>query len=127
MIAMSSAGCLDSLHMTNPIHVKPSELDVPNVFSPDGDGTNDYFKVTAKSLKEFKITIFNRWGNLVYEHVQTEDKFEWEGWDGTIHGKGNNKAAPGVYYFVIEAIGWDKEKYRGGIYRGFVYLFRSNE
>jgi len=110
MIAMSSAGCLDSLKMTNPIKVKPSTLDVANVFSPNGDGTNDFFAVSAKSLKEFKISIFNRWGNMVYEHIQTEDKFEWEGWDGTLHGKGNTKCEPGVYYFIIEATGWDKER-----------------
>jgi len=127
MVAMSSAGCLDSLKMTQPIHVLPSELKVPNVFSPDGDGHNEYFTVYAKSLKEFKVTIFNRWGNLVYEHTQTEEMFEWEGWDGTLHGKGNAKCQPGVYYYVIEAIGWDKKKYRGKLYRGFVYLFRSNE
>ena len=51
--------------------------------------------------------------------------FEWEGWDGTIDGKGNREAAPGVYYYVIEALGWDTEKYRDGLYRGFVYLFRN--
>ncbi len=124
LIAISEAGCIDSIMMTTPVHVEPSELDIMNVFSPNNDGVNDVFIVKAKSLKEFRITIYNRYGRLVYEHVQTEDKFEWEGWDGTVLGRKDKYAEPGVYFFVIEAIGWDAEKYRGGIYRGYVYLFR---
>jgi len=107
LVSVSHVGCEDSLKMVNEIYVENSEVDVPNAFSP-------------------KITIFNRWGNLVYEHVQTEDKFDWQGWDGTLNGRGNVHCEPGVYFFVIEAIGWDKEKYRGRDERGFVYLYRDN-
>ena len=109
------------------IQVEPSKLDIMNVFTPNGDDINDVFVVDAKSLKDFKISIYNRWGRLVYEHIQTEDKWDWEGWDGTIHGKGNRKAEPGVYFYVIEAIGWDAKVYRKGVYRGFVYLIMDKE
>jgi hypothetical protein len=80
-------------------------------------------------LRQFKISIYNRWGNLVYQHVQSQDKFDWKGWDGTMDGKGKSKLDPGVYYYVIEALGWDAKKYRGEmnghLYRGYVYLIRD--
>lgn len=135
LISYSSAGCVDSF--PDPIQeeeiiiieVEPSRLEVMNVFTPNGDGSNDYFFVYAKSLRQFKISIYNRWGNQVYQHVQSEDKFDWQGWDGTMDGKGKSKLEPGVYYYVIEALGWDAKKYRGEmngvLYRGFVYLIRD--
>ncbi len=130
MTAYSDAGCVDSFPLGTrvEIQVEPSELDAPNVFTPNGDGVNDYFLVQAKSLKSFKITIFSRSGRKVYEFEQDGEKFEWEGWDGTINGKGENYAQPGVYYYVIEAVGWDAERYRGRPpYKGFVYLYRESE
>ena len=67
-------------------------------------------------------------GTKVYEHEQTEEKFEWEGWDGRIFGKGDRYAEPGIYFYVIEALGWDAERYRGKEpYTGFVYLYRESE
>jgi gliding motility-associated-like protein len=130
MTAYSEAGCVDSFPLVTrvEINVNPSELDAPNVFTPNGDGVNDYFLVHAKSLKSFKISIFSRQGRKVYEYEQTDEKFKWEGWDGTIQGKGENFAQPGVYYYVIEAVGWDAERYRGRPpYKGFVYLYREAE
>ena len=89
MTAYSEAGCVDSFPLVTrvEINVEPSELDAPNVFTPNGDGVNDYFLIQAKSLKSFKITIFSRSGRKVYEFAQSEEKFEWEGWDGTIQRK----------------------------------------
>jgi len=130
MTAYSEAGCVDSFPVGSRIDiiVEPSELDAPNVFTPNGDGVNDYFLVQAKSLKSFKITIFSRSGRKVYEFEQTEEKFKWEGCDGTVNGKGENFAQPGVYFYVIEAVGWDAERYRGHPpYKGFVYLYREQE
>jgi gliding motility-associated-like protein len=107
------------------IEVVPSQLKVMNVFTPNGDDANDYFFVYGRSLRSFRISIYNRWGNLVYQHIQEEEKFDWKGWDGTMDGKGKSPLDPGVYYYVIEALGWDAEKYRGGVYKGFVYLIRD--
>lgn len=130
MIAYSEAGCVDSVPpgTGNEIHVLPSELDAPNVFTPNGDGVNDYFVVRAKSLKYFRITIYDRSGSRIYEYEHLDGRFEWEGWDGTIQGKGENFAEPGVYYYVIDALGWDATIYRDAEpYTGFVYLFREAE
>ncbi len=130
MIAYSEAGCVDSFPLvTNPeIHVLPSELDAPNVFTPNGDGVNDFFVVRSKSLKAFRITIYSSSGRKVYEYQHSDGRFEWEGWDGTMHGKGSSFVQPGVYYYVIDALGWDAVPYRGvEPFTGFVYLFREKE
>lgn len=130
MTAYSEAGCVDSFPvLTNPfVHVLPSELDVPNVFTPNGDGVNDFFMVRSKSLKTFRITIYSPAGRKIYEYVHSDGRMEWEGWDGTIQGRGNTFAEPGIYYYVIDALGWDATVYRKKEpYTGFVYLFRESE
>jgi gliding motility-associated-like protein len=130
MYAKSEAGCVDSFPLGEKpeVHVLPSELDVPNVFTPNGDGVNDFFVVRARSLKTFRITIFAPTGRKIYEYSHTDGRMEWEGWDGSIHGKGGRFAEPGIYYYVIDAIGWDATVYhKREPYTGFVYLFREPE
>jgi len=133
LISYSEENCVDSFpdliqgEELIIIEVEPSKLEVMNVFTPNGDGANDYFFVNAKSLRQFRLSIYNRWGNLVYRHIQDEEKFDWKGWDGTMDGKGKSHLDPGVYYYVIEALGWDAEKYRNGIYKGHVYLLRDKD
>ncbi|MGN0187721.1 MAG: gliding motility-associated C-terminal domain-containing protein [Paludibacteraceae bacterium] len=81
------------------VKVLDSSLEVPNVFTPNGDGVNDEFRVAFKSLATYSCQIFNRWGRLVYKSNDPG-----KGWDGTINGK---PAAPGAYYYVIQATGTD--------------------
>lgn len=87
----------DSTEIT--IAVSESMLLVPNVFTPDGNGQNDEFRVLYRSLKEFHCWVYNRWGKLVYEWTDPA-----RGWDGTINGK---PAAEGAYFYVIRALGTD--------------------
>lgn len=56
-------------------------LFVPNSFSPDGDGKNDYFYAKGQNITEFKLWVFNRWGQLIFESSNLEDS-----WDGTYKG-----------------------------------------
>ncbi len=84
------------------INVSESYLAVPNVFTPNGDGKNDEFRVAYRSLKEFHCWVYNRWGKLVYEWSDPA-----KGWDGTINGR---PAAEGAYYYVIRALGTDAPK-----------------
>ncbi len=79
-----------------------SDLQVPNVFTPNGDGVNDEFRVAYRSLEKYNITIFNRWGRKVFTSSNPA-----QGWDGRI-GKG--EAGPGVYFYVIEAEGFQEEE-----------------
>ena len=90
---------LDSVEFI--VSVSESMLKVPNVFTPNGDGANDEFRVVYKSIKEYHIWIYNRWGHLVYESTDPA-----KGWDGTI---GRRPAAEGAYYYVIRALGTDAE------------------
>jgi len=84
------------------ITVPESQLLVPNVFTPNGDGQNDEFRVLYRSLREYHIWVYNRWGKLVYESTDPS-----KGWDGTIGGR---PAAEGAYYYVIRALGTDAAK-----------------
>ncbi|MBQ8592810.1 MAG: gliding motility-associated C-terminal domain-containing protein [Bacteroidaceae bacterium] len=87
------------------IVISESSLKVPNAFSPNGDGVNDIFKVTYKSLIKFEANIFNRWGQRMYSwNLSNIDA----GWDGT---HGGNQVKDGVYFIVIEAVGSDGIKY----------------
>ncbi|MFW5821246.1 MAG: gliding motility-associated C-terminal domain-containing protein [Bacteroidota bacterium] len=123
LIATSEAGCVDSFKVEEPIEVIPSELEAPNVFSPNGDDTNDYFKVKFKSIKSFTIRIYSRTGNLVYK-ADVKNMYDWDGWNGNVLNS-DRPATPGAYYYVIEATGYDEIFYDGKPYTGVVYLFRD--
>lgn len=55
---------------------------IPNVFSPDGDHTNDTFQVIGRGLDHLSIEIYNRWGEMVFEAPNLN-----ESWDGNYRGK----------------------------------------
>lgn len=116
--------CIDTLTLEKKIKVEPSSLDIPNVFTPNGDTQNDYFLVESKSLRWLSVEIFSRSGLLVYSFAGEGDRLAgWKGWDGNVN-ESSIKASPGVYYYVIRAQGWDDVKYDGKAQRGFVYLYR---
>lgn len=98
------------------ISIAESILNVPNAFSPNGDGINDLFKVTHKSLVKFNATIFNRWGQEIHHWNLTNID---EGWDGTRNGK---PVKDGVYFIVIEAVGAEGKKYT---HKGDINLLRG--
>ncbi|MCQ2334428.1 MAG: gliding motility-associated C-terminal domain-containing protein [Paludibacteraceae bacterium] len=83
------------------LSVSESLLRVPNVFTPNGDGVNDEFRVVYRSLAEFHCWVYNRWGKLVFEWTDPS-----KGWDGNISGK---PAAEGAYYYIIRARGTDAD------------------
>ena len=91
----------------DPLRVTISEsiLKMPNAFSPNGDGHNDIYQAKEgwQSLVEFKATIYNRWGQKLFEWTDPND-----GWDGTFHG---HPVKDGVYYVNVNAKGADGVKY----------------
>lgn len=63
-------------------------FDVPQAFSPNGDGINDHFTVFGLNVLEYHIHIFNRWGEQVYESTDVSELNDLSrGWDGTYKGK----------------------------------------
>lgn len=119
-----SLTCRDTFQMEDYITVDSSFIKVPNVFTPNGDGTNDEFVVKFWSMKSIKITVFNRWGKKIHYWDKSdirgfEETYVESVWDGKIGGR---YASPGVYYYVVEGNGRDGEKRRA---HGFVHLFRG--
>ena len=114
------------------ISVDDPKLDVANVFTPNGDTMNDYFKPYIVSLRQFEITIYTRTGRRVY-HYKGNDLRSWEGWDGRIENSGK-EAAEGVYFYEIKALGWDEPPTRFNhksqkqtppqVFGGTVHLYR---
>lgn len=86
------------------ITVKESMIWVPNVFTPNGDGKNDEFRVAYRSLAEFHCWVFNRWGHQVFSWTDPA-----KGWDGRINGR---LVPDGAYYYIIDATGTDGEHYK---------------
>ncbi|HEX2921407.1 MAG TPA: gliding motility-associated C-terminal domain-containing protein [Bacteroidales bacterium] len=116
--------CIDSVTLETKINVDKSKLDIPNVFTPNGDSQNDFFIVESTSLRYLKVEIFSRSGVLVYRFLgEGESLSSWQGWNGNVK-ETSAEASPGIYYYVIEALGWDDIKYDSKPQRGFVYLYR---
>jgi gliding motility-associated-like protein len=68
---------------------------VPNIFTPDGDGRNDkFYPVMTCNALAYQFKIYNRWGLLIFETSDQDDK-----WDGTYRG---NTVPEGVYFFLIK-------------------------
>ncbi len=90
-IAYNSHGCVDSTFRI--LHViPPFQYFVPNAFSPNLDEYNAVFKPHIEGVKTYTMTIYNRWGGLVYTGVDGA-------WDGTYKGKA---MADDVYMYVIQ-------------------------
>lgn len=87
------------------VSISTSILEMPNAFSPNGDGINDIYKAkdTHKSIINFHAYIFNRWGQKLFEWTNIND-----GWDGTFKGK---PVSPGAYYVLVKAKGADGTEY----------------
>ncbi|MBI3518147.1 MAG: gliding motility-associated C-terminal domain-containing protein [Bacteroidetes bacterium] len=86
-----------------------SVLIVPNVFTPNGDGSNDHFKIIASGMKDLTCDIFNRWGTKVYT-IKSADDF----WDGGNHSSG-------TYFYILKCTGLDGKDYSQ---QGYLNLFK---
>lgn len=100
ILVAHSANCSDTAVVTitvvNP--VQPLDVETPNVFTPNGDGVNDFFTFNTSNVAKLELIIVNRWGNLVYK---TEDiNFMWNGKD--MNGR---PVTEGVYFFDYKIIG----------------------
>jgi gliding motility-associated-like protein len=103
-------GCLNS----DSIEVKKDcYIDVPNTFTPNGDGVNDYFlprQLLSKGVVAFKMSVFNRWGQDIFQTTALDGR----GWDGNFNGK---PQPMGVYVYLIDATlkSGAHEKYQGNV------------
>lgn len=75
---------------------------IPQAFSPNGDGNNDEFKIFFGNLPCAVETfqIYNRWGQLMYDHKNREEL----SWDGKFNGE---VCSPGIYVYIIKGEGFE--------------------
>lgn len=96
-----------------------SQLFIPNTFTPNGDGLNDYFFPRSQQIKTVKVfRVFNRWGEMLYQQENLPVNEELKGWDGTYKGV---KLAPDIYVYLIQA---DCEDGKSLLWKGNIALMR---
>jgi len=95
-----------------------SLLWVPNVFTPNEDGYNDEFFAVADNIDEFKMVIFNRWGQVLKTLYSID-----ETWDGTFRG---NQCPEAVYYWKAEFVELNRESLKvKKVMQGSVTIIRG--
>jgi gliding motility-associated-like protein len=84
----------------------PAEIEIPNVFSPNGDGVNDYFDI--KNIQYFRnnVFVYNRWGQPIFEAKDYRNNWR------------ANDVPEGTYYYVVRLTDTGRE------YTGHVTLLR---
>ncbi len=97
LVAKNENGC-ETIDEIN-IFVNQS-IYMPNVFSPNGDGINDYFYFVNgfPSLTIKEMNIYDRWGAIVFTAENISSNQETSGWDGSVKGK---IAAAGTYFWTV--------------------------
>lgn len=112
---IDARGCENQSRASITIY-NPRAVYIPNSFSPNGDGRNDFFTVHANSSvrKILDYKIFNRWGGLVYHATNLNANLDARFWDGHQNGKPLN---PGVFVYTIEVeyINGERELFSGDV------------
>jgi gliding motility-associated-like protein len=107
-VTINNCATTDSIIVDNDCYVT-----IPNIFTPNGDGINDFFfprSLLSRGLTEFKMYVYNRWGQIVFE----SSTLLGSGWDGKMNGQ---EQPEGVYIYVIDAAFKDgqKEHHQGNV------------
>ncbi len=107
-----TGGLLGCSNSESVVVTKDCAIDIPNIFTPNGDGLNDYFfprQLLSSRISSFNMQVFDRWGRIVFETDNSLGK----GWDG----KYNNADQPeGAYLYIIDArFDGRTERYSGNV------------
>jgi gliding motility-associated-like protein len=92
LAVLDAAGCLNQA--SQEIQVLDYYLQIPNVFTPNGDQLNDTFFPKFRFVRNLQLQVMNLWGELIYRSQGQEDP----GWDGFVSGQ---KAPEGVYVYTL--------------------------
>ncbi len=97
LITSTQYGCLDTAYQT--IIIGPDfTFYVPNAFSPNGDGINDYFFGSGIGIVKLDMWIFDRWGNMIFRGKSLDEK-----WDGKAND-GDKGAQIDVYIWKVQLV-----------------------
>lgn len=91
-LSIDSCSASDSIY----VHFRDCSIaiEMPNIFTPNGDGTNDFFcPVALLNLNDLQLLVYNRWGQLVHESAEL-----FPGWDGKNNGQ---DCSDGVYFWIL--------------------------
>jgi gliding motility-associated-like protein len=92
----NSNGCVDSISRV--LEIKPAfTFYIPNAFSPNEDGINDHFKGDGIGINEYRMWVFDRWGNMIFYSEKLD-----HAWDGTFQGKSDKVVMQDVYVWKVE-------------------------
>jgi gliding motility-associated-like protein len=110
----TTQGCDSVVHLR--LRTIFQKVFIPNAFSPNEDGINDFFSVfTNEDAKKIQqLNIFDRWGELIFTKTDFQPNQESLGWDGTFRGK---KVMPGVYTYwaEVEFLDGKKKFFKGDV------------
>lgn len=117
--ATNQYGCSasDTIHIK--VFCESTQVYIPNVFTPDGDGINDVLMVRGTGINTIKyFRVFTRWGELIFEKSNFTPNEKSNGWDGTIRGV---KAPPEVYVYTCEVLCDNNDSF---LYKGNVAIIK---
>ena len=113
-LIVTEGACADTAYQVIIVNLLlPLYFDMPNVFSPNNDGSNDVFTIKPVNAISLDMVILNRWGNVVYESSDV---------NGTWNGKNKNTGSmctPGTYFYKFTITGQDEVS---ETHHGFVQL-----
>ncbi len=101
MLVATAGPCADTAYATVVV-TEDFGIEIPNVFTPNGDGINDVFSIKSTGVKEMELQIFNRWGQKMYTF--SGSKASWDGMTG------QGQVVPdGTYFFFVRATGFNDQ------------------
>jgi gliding motility-associated-like protein len=114
LMAFDNNGCWDTASVKIIVNEVPTVIIIPNIFSPNGDGINDIFFITATGISNFDCKVYDRWGLLLHEWTGIDG-----GWDGK--SKNGNNCTDGTYFYIIN---YDNNQGKSVNKDGFFELIR---
>jgi gliding motility-associated-like protein len=96
----NNIGCSD--YVCHPITITPFwTFYIPNAFTPDGDGINDFFNGKGFNILEYQLWIYDRWGNMIYTTGKANNPESSTSWDGKANN-GEEAAQQDVYVWKVQ-------------------------
>lgn len=120
MLVAIIGNCTDTAYVTifvnEPPFIVPVSLETSNVFTPNGDGLNDFYAFKLENILELDLVILNRWGQVMFQSTDVLAT-----WNGKTTSGGEVEA--GVYFYRYKAVGAQDEQFEG---HGFIHLVHPN-
>jgi gliding motility-associated-like protein len=110
LIILAYTGCSDTATLN--LEIK-NDIIIPNIFTPNGDGKNDIFYAQTDGLTSYELTIFSRYGSIVF--TTTAQKVMWDG-----RNSAGEEVTVGTYYYILKTVNSETEK----LEKGIVFLSR---